>query len=161
MDILTENIPDNYNNVRNRTFSPKIQYSRASSLFSTKFSVAYHERMELNNSINLVFPCGDDTIINIQLLYDPNAPIEPDLWDSNFHPISLHSSIKYLASDSKNIKDLLNFIAKYITNKQINPAKSNVMNLFLRVGNKNNSCIRETQENLIEFLRQSSLPYIL
>jgi len=25
-----------------------------------------------------------------------------------------------------------------------------VMNLFLRVGNKNNSCIRETQENLIE-----------
>ena len=36
-----------------------------------------------------------------------------------------------------------------------------VMNLFLRVGNKNNSCIRETQENSIEFLRQSSLPYIL
>ena len=36
-----------------------------------------------------------------------------------------------------------------------------VMNLFLRVGNKNNSCIRETQENSIEFLRQSNLPYIL
>jgi len=36
-----------------------------------------------------------------------------------------------------------------------------VMNLFLRVRNKNNSCIRETQENSIEFLRQSSLPYIL
>ena len=36
-----------------------------------------------------------------------------------------------------------------------------VMNLFLRVGSKNNSCIRETQENLIEFLSQSSLPYIL
>ncbi len=36
-----------------------------------------------------------------------------------------------------------------------------VMNLFLRVGNKNNSCIRETQENSIEFLIQSSLPYIL
>ena len=36
-----------------------------------------------------------------------------------------------------------------------------VMNLFLRVGNKNNSCIREIQENLIEFLVQSSLPYIL
>jgi len=38
---------------------------------------------------------------------------------------------------------------------------SSVMNLFLRVGNKNNSCIRETQENSIEFLVQSSLPYIL
>ena len=35
------------------------------------------------------------------------------------------------------------------------------MNLFLRVGNKNNSCIRETQENSIEFLVQSSLLYIL
>ena len=35
-----------------------------------------------------------------------------------------------------------------------------VMNLFLRVGSKNNSCIRETQENSIEFLVQSSLPYI-
>ena len=35
------------------------------------------------------------------------------------------------------------------------------MNLFLRIGNKNNSCIRETQENSIEFLVQSSLPYIL
>ena len=36
-----------------------------------------------------------------------------------------------------------------------------VMNLFLRVGNKNNSCIRETQENSIEFQVQSILPYIL
>ena len=38
---------------------------------------------------------------------------------------------------------------------------NDVMNLFLRVGNKNNSCIRETQENSIEFQVQSSLPYIL
>ena len=36
-----------------------------------------------------------------------------------------------------------------------------VMNLFLRVENKNHSCIRETQENSIEFQVQSSLPYIL
>jgi len=35
------------------------------------------------------------------------------------------------------------------------------MNLFLRVGDKNNSCIRETQENSIEIPLQSSLPYIL
>ena len=31
----------------------------------------------------------------------------------------------------------------------------------LGFGNKNNSCIRETQENSIEFQVQSSLPYIL
>ena len=36
-----------------------------------------------------------------------------------------------------------------------------VMNLFLRVGNKINPCIRETQENSMEIPLQSSLPYIL
>ena len=34
------------------------------------------------------------------------------------------------------------------------------MILILRVGYKNNSCIRETQENLIESPLQTSLPYI-
>ena len=37
----------------------------------------------------------------------------------------------------------------------------NVIILILKVGYKNNSCIRETQENLIEIPLQSSLPYIL
>jgi len=70
-------------------------------------------------------PHGDDMAINIQLLYDPNAPTEPDLWDGNFHPISLHGSMEHLASDSKSIKDFLNFIAKYISIKQVNSSKSN------------------------------------
>ena len=47
----------------------------------------------------------------------PQHPMEPDLWDGNFYPISLHGSIEYLASDSKSIKDSLNFMAKYINNK--------------------------------------------
>ena len=34
------------------------------------------------------------------------------------------------------------------------------MNLFLRVGDKNNSCIRVIQENSIENSVQDSLPYI-
>ena len=34
------------------------------------------------------------------------------------------------------------------------------MNLFLIVGDKNNSCIRVTQENSIEDSVQDSLPYI-
>ena len=36
-----------------------------------------------------------------------------------------------------------------------------IMNLILRVGYKNNSCIRETQENSIKSSLQNSLPYIL
>ncbi len=44
-----------------------------------------------------VSPCVDDIVINIQLPYDPNTPMEPKIWDGNFHPISLHRSIEYLA----------------------------------------------------------------
>jgi len=77
---------------------------------------------------------SNDAVINIQLPYDPNAPTEPDLWDGNFHPISLHSSIKYIASDSKNIKDSLNFMARYIVNKQVDPVKSNNLEDFKSIG---------------------------
>jgi len=187
MVILSGSFPDNYDEVRDRIFLPKVQVSRDSSMSSTKSSVAYHEKMECNNTLNndidmdddspvlsyetsqekaiqvsmaadlntgmlnkhvtvnhftttpqrgpaehpnLILPHGDDAIINIQLSYDPNTPTEPDLWDGNFHPISLHNSIEYLASDFKSIKDSLNFMAKYITNKQVDPAKSNDLEDF-------------------------------
>ena len=189
MDIPPRNILDNYNKMRGRTSLPKTQYSRASSLSSTKFSVAYYKRMKLNNAMNIdikiendspqlsyeifqkkviwismvanlnrntlnkhimikcpasspshtpiehptsCYPCADDTDINIQLLYDPNSLIELNLWDGNFYPISLHNSIEYLALDSKNIKDLLNFMAKYINNKQVNPARANDLKWYWR-----------------------------
>ena len=67
----------------------------------------------------------DDTVINIQLQYDLNTLMKPDLQNSSFHPISLYGSIEHITLDSKNIKDSLNFMAKYITNKQVDPAKSN------------------------------------
>jgi len=79
---------------------------------------------------NITSTYVDDTVINIQLQYNLNALIEPDLCNSSFHPISLHSSIKHIASDSKNIKDSLNFMAKYITNKQVDLAKSNNLEDF-------------------------------
>ena len=77
---------------------------------------------------------GDDMAINIQLLYNSNAPTEPDLWDGNFYPILLHSSMEHLASDAKSIKDSLNFIAKYISNKQVNSSKSNDIEDFHSMG---------------------------
>ena len=51
--------------------------------------------------------CVDDDVINIWLLYDSNTLIELELWDGNFHSISLYRLLKHLASDSKNIKDLI------------------------------------------------------
>jgi len=72
----------------------------------------------------------DENIINIQLPYDPNTPTEPDLWSGNFHPISLHGSIEQIASDTKSIKDSLNFMAKYIANKKVNPKNANELKDF-------------------------------
>ena len=77
----------------------------------------------------------EDDVINIQLSYDPQAPTEPELWSGSFHPISLHSSIKHFASDSKNIKVSLKFLAKYIQGKQVNGNKVNDLSDFDGMGN--------------------------
>jgi len=79
--------------------------------------------------------CDDnDNIINIQISYNPNAPTEPKLWSENFYSISLHSSIEQITSDTKSIKDLLNFMARYITNKKINPKTANDLKDFDGIG---------------------------
>ena len=72
----------------------------------------------------------DDNVINIQLPYNSNGPMEPDLWSGNFQSISLHGSVEYIASDLKNIKQSLNFMARYISNKKVNPKSSNNLNNF-------------------------------
>ena len=38
---------------------------------------------------------------------------------------SLYSSLKHLSSDSKNIKELLQYMTKYIENKSVNQNKAN------------------------------------
>jgi len=76
----------------------------------------------------------DNNVVNIQLPYDLNAPTEPDLWSGNFHPISLHGSIEQIASNTKNIKDSLNFMARYISNKKVNPSKANDLSDFDGIG---------------------------
>ena len=58
-----------------------------------------------NNNTSLCFTQED--IINIQLPYDSNQPMNPNLWDSNFHLASLHGSLEHLLLDIKNIKESL------------------------------------------------------
>ena len=76
----------------------------------------------------------NDNIINIQLPYDPNSPTKLELCSGNFHPISLHRSIEQIVSDTKNIKDSLNFMARYISNKKINSNKANDLVDFDSIG---------------------------
>ena len=77
----------------------------------------------------------ENTFINIQLPYDSNTPTDPEIWNGRFHPISLHGSIEHIASNAKNIKDSLKFMAKYISNKQIKLAKANDLMNFNGIGN--------------------------
>jgi len=59
------------------------------------------------------------------LNYDINQALEPESWNGEFYVISLYSSIEYLASDVKNIKDSLSRMCKYILDKTINDDKAN------------------------------------
>ena len=76
----------------------------------------------------------NEDIINIQLSYDSHMPTEPKLWDRGFHAILLHGSIEHLGSDTKNIKNSLNFMAKYISNKKIKSLKLNDLEDFKYIG---------------------------
>ena len=88
-----------------------------------------------NNEASTAHGTHEKSIINIQLLYDPQASTKLDLWSSSFHPISFHGLIEHFALDLKNIKDSLNFMVKYISNKQVNNSKANELNDFDGMGN--------------------------
>jgi len=97
---------------------------------------ANHDNHVSTDNMCVQTPRVDDIIIiNIQLPYDPNSSTEPDLWSGNFQSISLHGSVKHIALNLKNIKQSLNFMAKYIFNKKVNPKLSNDLNDFDGIGN--------------------------
>ena len=87
--------------------------------------VNHGDCMPNNRTRSQTYGDDDDNVINIQLPYNPNVSTEPDLWSGSFHPISLHGSMEQIALDAKNIKDSLNFMAKYIANKKVNPKLAN------------------------------------
>ena len=88
----------------------------------------------VNNEATPTHAPHKEDVINIQLLYDPQAPTEPELWSGSFHPISLHGSVEHFASDSKNIEVTFNFMTKYIQNKQVLNGKVNDLNNFNGMG---------------------------
>ena len=75
-----------------------------------------------------------ESVINVQLSYDPSALMEPELWSGLFYPISLHGSIKQIASDTKKIKVTLDFMAKYIANKYVISSYANDLKEFDGMG---------------------------
>ena len=123
-EICLRKVAETTNNIRLQSINNEA--------FSTQ---ANHDNHISTDNMNVQTPCvGDDNIINIQLPYDPNGPTEPDLWSGNFQSISLHGSVEHIALNLKNIKQSLNFIAKYISNKKVNPKSSNNLNDFDGIG---------------------------
>ena len=51
--------------------------------------------------------------------------MKPDLWDGNFHSVSLHGSLKHLTSNTNSIRKSMVHMATYIKNKKIKTSKSN------------------------------------
>jgi len=51
MDLFAGPYPDNYNEMRGRSLSTNEYTSRDSSMSSMKSSVAYHDKMECNNTM--------------------------------------------------------------------------------------------------------------
>jgi len=74
------------------------------------------------------FSTGNN-VFNIQLNYDIDQALDPELWDGKFHAVSLHESIEYLASDIKNIKKSLCRMENYIKDKSVNSNPNNVKDL--------------------------------
>ena len=89
----------------------------------------------LNSTITSCPPHVDeDSVINIQLSYDFNRLIEPDLWDGNFHSVSLHRSLEHLTSDADSIRKSMVYMATYIKIKKIKMSKSNDIKDFEDIG---------------------------
>ena len=53
IDIFAGSSPDNYDEVRDKSLSTKENISKDSSMSFSKLSVAHHEKMELNNAMNI------------------------------------------------------------------------------------------------------------
>ena len=43
---------------------------------------------------------SSESIINIQLIYNLDQSTEPNIWNGNFHSVSLHKSMEHIASDT-------------------------------------------------------------
>ena len=69
------------------------------------------------------FKCSNLVSSKLTLQYIIN---EQQHYDSIF----LHGSIKHIMLDVKNIKDTFNFMARYISNKQVDHSKTNDLKDF-------------------------------
>ena len=111
MDIVLVNIESNNEWLELSYETEQENVIRVSMVTNQQVPTRLHNA---NNEATSTHAQYEDNVINIQLLYDPNTPMEPELWSGSFNSISLHGSMEHFVHNTKNIKVTLDFIAKYI-----------------------------------------------
>jgi len=88
----------------------------------------------VNTTMDITTMANNPNVINIQLNYDINQPLDPDSWNGDFRAISLHGSMEHLGSNIKIIKESLSRMEKYILGKSIDGTKANNIKDFEGLG---------------------------
>jgi len=114
------------------TDSPQIEYeppkekdARVSKAADSNSNMRKQYSQSIALALNNSTAEDNGNIFNVQLNYDVNQALDLESWDGDFKTISLHGSIEHLASDIKNIKDLLLRMQNYILSKSIEGDKAN------------------------------------
>ena len=111
--------------------TPKSQVSQTSQAASVNPSSS---QQHVSNEDTPLNQNTGSNVFNVHLNYDPNIALDPDSWDGNFHVVSLHGSMEYLASDALNIKEFLSRMCKYILGKSIENSGANDVEDFKGMG---------------------------
>ena len=94
--------------------TPKRQASHVSKAADTPSNMRKQHEQNVAPALNNRTADNNSKVFNIQLNYDVNQALDPELWDGKFRAVSLHGSLEHLASDVKNIKESLQRMQRYI-----------------------------------------------
>ena len=105
--------------------TPKSQGSQASKVADFPSNIRKQHSQNDASALKNINVANNNNVFNIQLNYDIDQALDQESWDGNFRAISLHRSMKHLASDIKNIKESLGRMQRYILGKAIEGNKAN------------------------------------
>ena len=87
--------------------TPNRQESCISKVADTPSNMRKQCGQNIAPTINNNTMANNGEVINIQLNYDIDQALDPELWSGEFRVVSLHRSIEHLAFNIKNIKESL------------------------------------------------------
>jgi len=96
--------------------TPKCQFDQFSQAANVHSPLSQQHVSNKGPSLN---QSAGPSMLNVQLNYNPDQALDPDLWDGNFHAVSLYGAMEYIPSDVLNFKESLSRMHKYMLGKAI------------------------------------------